>query len=1194
MRSITSRENPVGFLGNLARALVIGLLASLLTLVTAAQEAKATGAIVYNDNNCQLSDAGYQGTGAEEDPYVISDSESLWEVADCSLTTSGAAAHFSISNDINVSEAVSAPTHSPIGLTYDPTSDPVVLQWTAFFGVLRGNGHTISGISMSSETGFVGLFAQMHDATVENLAIAGTFSTAAETYETLPLAMEIVGFGSGALAALSSGHMTMSGVVNSASVIASKMVGVGGLIGASNGIVRVHSSSNLATVSGSDAVGGLIGKANGAVFISESTNRGRVSAHFSIGGLLGWGGLLDAPASESQIVDSSNHGLITGAFAGGLVGEFVGIFTEASTASLMIQNSQNTATVSGPTVVGGLVGTADFVHFYNSGNTGPISGENGVGGLFGGYVSFNNDDPDNPQNDLQLSDGTPDLTISSREPIAVPSKVSVQGSFNSGTVSGRDNVGGLVGASSDSSIDFSTNSGIVSGRYGSGGLIGSMYGAGEISSASNQSRVDGEWGTSGLIGSIISDDPASVAVRFSNNSGNIHSTVGGAGGLVGQTDDNLNLVIFKSTNDGDITGGSYLGGLVGQQEDGVLSIESSQNNGNVTSSRNNDGITVNSYDVGGLVGSSTAATHFSDSRNTGNVTGEEEGVGGLIGIGYSATYFIDSHNTGSISGSSSVGGLMGYVDGDANINSSFNSGPVFGAVLFVGGLVGNVDGDANINSSFNNGTVTGALSFVGGFLGDVDDGVNITSSFNSGTVSGGVSFVGGFVGAVDGGVNITSSFNAARVSGEVSFVGGFMGNSNASSNIASSYNSGAVTGSSFIGGFMGSVNASSNIDSSYNSGTVTGFTFLGGFAGSIGAAASISNSFNSGTVSSAGSFLGGFAGSVGSVDTDNSFNAGTVSGSGFVGGLVGAANVFANFANSYNAGTVSGSGFVDGLAGDVSGPSITTSVHSSVASDFVATSTTTELQRASTFNGFDFTNTWGFGSCSDNRGFPMLRVFEGLTDYNSVGCVDPTSSPATPTQQQVGSSSAGGYFGPTLDANQPRGIIGSEVVLTGQRLGAVTGLRIGGVFQVITLATERSIRFTVSSDTKLGVNDIVLVSSFGTLTLQSAIQIESPSASVATATKSALVGKTRMLSKNSAVNQSWFAANLKDSGLTRIACTVLVSPNATHHQRVQARKQASRVCAQAAGHLETATVWFQTRETTRSRMPGRALITFRG
>lgn len=220
----------------------------------------------------------------------------------------------------------------------------------------------------------------------------------------------------------------------------------------------------------------------------------------------------------------------------------------------------------------------------------------------------------------------------------------------------------------------------------------------------------------------------------------------------------------------------------------------------------------------------------------------------------------------------------------------------------------------------------------------------------------------------------------------------------------------------------------------------------------------------------------------------------------------------------------------------------------------------------------------------------MLRVFAGLTEYNSVGCG--YVPPALTTQTSQAGASA--YSGPTLDANQPKGVIGSELVLTGQKLNSVTSIRIGGVLQVITAATERSLRFTVSAGTRLGSNDIVLVSSFGTITLQSAIQIESPSTSVASATKSALIGKTRLLSKNQTVNQSWFAANLKDSGIVRIVCTVLVSRNATQHQRVQARKQASRVCAQAAGHLETASVWFQTRETTRSRMPGRALITFRG
>lgn len=253
-----------------------------------------------------------------------------------------------------------------------------------------------------------------------------------------------------------------------------------------------------------------------------------------------------------------------------------------------------------------------------------------------------------------------------------------------------------------------------------------------------------------------------------------------------------------------------------------------------------------------------------------------------------------------------------------------------------------------------------------------------------------------------------------------------------------------------------------------------------------------------------------------------------------------------------------------------------------------------------------------FGSISNNNDIVWLADFNsvfGLQVLRSSPAsfppnvpTEPDLAPVPPSQNEVSSQPAPRTFGPidasasgpTLDALQPKGVIGSELLLTGQKLSSVTSIRIGGVLQVITSKTERSIRFTVAPETKLGSNDIVLVSSFGTITLQSAIQIESPSTSVASATKSALIGKTRLLSKNAAVNQSWFAANLKDSGITRIACTVLVSPNATHHQRVQARKQASRVCAQAATHLVSASVWFQTRETIRSRMPGRALITFRG
>ena len=232
----------------------------------------------------------------------------------------------------------------------------------------------------------------------------------------------------------------------------------------------------------------------------------------------------------------------------------------------------------------------------------------------------------------------------------------------------------------------------------------------------------------------------------------------------------------------------------------------------------------------------------------------------------------------------------------------------------------------------------------------------------------------------------------------------------------------------------------------------------------------------------------------------------------------------------------------------------------------------------------DGEHAWLFNS--DDATFE--RVALEVPSLDSLAGVVPGRSPNAIEQQSPA------YLGPTLDAIQPRGVIGSELVLTGQRLGSVTGLRIGGALQAITLATEGSIRFRVSPETKVGANDVVLVSSFGTLTVQSVIQIEYPSASVKTATKSALVGETRILSKNSLVNQSWFSKNLKDSGLTRITCTALVSPHATKHQRIQARKQASIACAQAAGILESANVWFQTRETTRARMSGRVLITFRG
>jgi len=192
-------------------------------------------------------------------------------------------------------------------------------------------------------------------------------------------------------------------------------------------------------------------------------------------------------------------------------------------------------------------------------------------------------------------------------------------------------------------------------------------------------------------------------------------------------------------------------------------------------------------------------------------------------------------------------------------------------------------------------------------------------------------------------------------------------------------------------------------------------------------------------------------------------------------------------------------------------------------------------------------------------------------------------------------SGATAFVGPMVEPIQSPVRVGSEIVLRGQRLGTVSSLKIGEVPQTLTSKSETELRFKIDADTKLGVSDIVLVSSFGSMTLQSAIRIvgagnQDP---LATSVTNPLIGTTKMLSRSSVNNQRWFKANLEDSDVGRILCTALVRANATEQQKRRAKTLARTTCSQAAAFLDGPKVSIRVRETTTAKMPGRVMIGFR-
>jgi hypothetical protein len=266
-----------------------------------------------------------------------------------------------------------------------------------------------------------------------------------------------------------------------------------------------------------------------------------------------------------------------------------------------------------------------------------------------------------------------------------------------------------------------------------------------------------------------------------------------------------------------ITGGSYVGGLVGEFD--LETISNCFSTGSVTGN----------YDVGGLVGDLYGSVFNSYSTTTINANGDSpSALGGLVGALEPLTVWglgtiSNSYATGDVSGIGAVniGGLVGFADENSSISNSYATGDISSVGQdYVGGLTGSAYG--NISYSYSTGNVSGR-DLVGGFTGYTHDSGIIYNSYSTGNVSGD-DYIGGFIGEIFG--NISNSYSTGNVNG-TNYIGGFIGG--VFGLVSDSYATGNVSGVNFTGGFVGFANG--DISNSYSTGTASGTDYIGGFIG---------------------------------------------------------------------------------------------------------------------------------------------------------------------------------------------------------------------------------------------------------------------------------------------------------------------------------------------------------------------------
>lgn len=319
--------------------------------------------------------------------------------------------------------------------------------------------------------------------------------------------------------------------------------------------------------------------------------------------------------------------------------------------------------------------------------------------------------------------------------------------------------------------------------------------------------------------------------------------------------------------------------------------------------------------VGALVG--VVDGSINNCNASGSVTGTGSQVGGLIGVGYSGAHLQNCYANVDVKGNESVGGLVGNTYSNITIKKCFATGNVTGSADKVGGLVGAAYNGSNIENCYATGKISGTNN-VGGLVGS---GKNIADSYATGKVTGSGENVGGLAGQAD---EITSSYAKGDVINSGKYTGGLVGNLNNNSNITDCHATGnvTVTGSNqYVGGIVG--NTAGNLTNCYATGdiTATASQYVGGLTGySMNSNSTLANCYAKGNVSGRDE-VGGLIGQCYGMITDSHAYGDVIGASGNIGGLTG--TVYSRIQNSSANGNVKSTGSTGNVGGLVGSSSNT-------------------------------------------------------------------------------------------------------------------------------------------------------------------------------------------------------------------------------------------------------------------------------
>ena len=566
-----------------------------------------------------------------------------------------------------------------VGSEQNRNWEPIGAEGASFSGTLEGNNHKISNLYNKGVNGnYQGLFGVTQNATIQNIIIEGGQVQGIEF--------------------------------------------VGGIIGNSKGTNIINCENHAQITAQEGNGGGIVGKIEESGKVEQCTNYGSISSSGYTNDVLDTfiGGIIGSSYNDIIITGCINQGNITSEYSatGGIIGAAFGdnntIVSNCENNGIIKVTGKN---INDDATLGGVLGYIIKGQVDNCKNKGEVIGEgNRIGGVIG------------------IADGT--------------NSVSYCTNTNTVTQNNGFEIGGIIGLNSlESKVFNCTNSGQINansfeeetGNTLAGGIIGNSQGT--INECINNGNVivNGAY-VGGIAGNTINSitnchNEGAITVNKKNSDKRVCT-----GGITGQ----LDTETLK--NDAKIENCYNIGKVYGVGMD-VAGIVALNVGGTVANCYNTGSVTTETGVIAGIVAESFQKPELKhpiieDCYNTGTVEAkgiaEIEGyvdsiAGGIVAGNHGITR--KSWNEGKVSGISVLGGIAAtstkIVTECYNIGTIESTGKNVNGDSVVGGIVGYLDQDAETSFCYNKGMLIGNYSGIGGIVGLQIANSTVSNSYNT-------------------------------------------------------------------------------------------------------------------------------------------------------------------------------------------------------------------------------------------------------------------------------------------------------------------------------------------------------------------------------------------------------------------------------------------------------------------------------